>query len=194
MDALRFTPDTPFTRKILLHLCISWIEDNDREYLTTHPLSEVEDTLNQLFVILLDLFEIYKFPRHMFVPVVMYANRFVSKYGIKHNQLFNLLLTSTLVTMKFWDDTTPITNARIADAFRYSISEVRIMEMRFLKGLDYSLSLTTADVKMFIFEAAKVELKSLQSLQSLQSRVASKHAAACTPIIAPLSVGVTARV
>lgn len=37
--------------------------------------------------------------------------------------------------MKFWDDTTPITNARIADAFRYSISEVRIMEMRFLKGI-----------------------------------------------------------
>lgn len=93
MEALRFTPDTPFTRKILLHLCISWIEDNDREYLSSHPISEVEDTLNQLFAILLDLFEIYKFPRHMFVPVVMYANRFVSKYGIKHNQLFNLLLT-----------------------------------------------------------------------------------------------------
>jgi hypothetical protein len=93
MEALRFNPDTPFTRKILLRLCISWIEDNDHEYLLTHPIAEVEDTLNQLFVILLDLFEIYKFPRHMFVPVVIYANRFVSKYGIKHNQLFNLLLT-----------------------------------------------------------------------------------------------------
>lgn len=93
MEALRFNPDTPFTRKILLHLCISWIEENDREYLSTHPYAEVEETLSQLFVILLDLFDIYKFPRHMFVPVVIYANRFVSKYGIKHNQLFNLLLT-----------------------------------------------------------------------------------------------------
>lgn len=54
--------------------------------------------------------------------------------------------------MKFWDDTTPITNARIADAFRYSISEVRIMEQRFLKGLDYSFSLSPEDVRMFIFE------------------------------------------
>jgi hypothetical protein len=83
--------------------------------------------------------------------------------------------------MKFWDDTTPITNARIADAFRYSISEVRIMEMRFLKGLDYSLSLTTDDVKMFIFEAAKVELSSLH--------LPSKHAS-CTPMLAPLAMGV----
>jgi len=87
--------------------------------------------------------------------------------------------------MKFWDDTTPITNARIAEAFRYSISEVRIMEMRFLKGLDYSFSLLAEDVKMFIFEAAKVELKSLHHHQTV----------ACTPtMMAPLPVGVTARV
>jgi hypothetical protein len=188
MEAIRFSPDTPFTRKILLHLCISWIEDNDREYLNTHPLSEVEDTLNQLFVILLDLFEIYKFPRHMFVPVVMYANRFVSKYGIKHNQLFNLLLTSTLITMKFWDDTTPITNTRIATAFRYSVSEVRIMEMRFLKGLDYSFSLSTEDVKMFIFESAKIELR------SLRTSLPSSKLVSCTPLMVPLSVGVAAQV
>jgi len=158
MESFKFSPDTPFTRKLLIQLCISWIEENDREYLISHSFTEVEDTLNQLFVILLDLFEMYKFPRHMFIPVLLYANRFVRKYGIKHNQLFNLLLTSSLVTMKFWDDTTPITNTRIADAFRYSINEVRVMEVRFLKGLDYSLSLTTDQVRMFIFEASKVVL------------------------------------
>jgi hypothetical protein len=184
MEALKFTPDTPFTRKILLQLCIKWIEENDRDYLTTHPLPEVEETLNQLFVILLEMCDIYRFPRHMFIPVILYANRFVSKYGIKHNQLFNLLLTSTLVAMKFWDDTTPITNARVADAFRYSVNEVRIMEMRFLKGLDYSLSLCTDEVKMFIFEAAKVELKT--------RRV---HHDNCTPMLsAAVAVGVSARV
>jgi len=186
MDAFKFSPDTPFTRKILLQLCIKWIEENDKEYLNTHPLAEIEDTLDQLFVILLDLMDIYKFPRHMFVPAILYANRFVGKYGIKHNQLFNLLLTSTLVAMKFWDDTTPITNARVADAFRYSINEVRIMEMRFLKGLDYSLSLTTDEVRMFIFEAAKVELKCLRLRTKLDS---------CTPLhLAPLPIGVVARV
>jgi hypothetical protein len=192
MEAFKFSPDTPFTRKILLQLCISWIEENDREYLNVHPLSEIEDTLNQLFGILLDLFEIYKFPRHMFIPVILYANRFVSKYGIKHNQLFNLLLTSSLVAMKFWDDTTPVTNSRVADAFRYSIQEVRIMEMRFLKGLDYSLSLTTDEVKMFIFEAAKVELR------CTPHHPTQRHARApamCTPgPLAAIAVGVTTRV
>jgi len=169
MEAFKLSPDTPFTRKILLQLCISWIEENDREYLLTHPSSEVEDTLNQLFGILLELFDLYRFPRHMFIPVVLYANRFVTKYGIKHNQLFNLLLTSSLVAMKFWDDTTPITNTRIADAFRYSPSEVRIMEVRFLKGLNYSFSLTTDEVRMFIFEAAKVNLKTKRIPSKLES-------------------------
>lgn len=184
MEAFKFSPDTPFTRKLLLRLCMSWIEDNDREYLSNHSFTEIEDTLNQLFGILLDLFEMYKFPRHMFIPVVLYSNRFVSKYGIKHNQLFNLLLTSTLVAMKFWDDTTPVTNTRVAEAFRYSIHEVRIMEMRFLKGLDYSLSLTTDEVKMFIFETAKVELRAHHAPSS-----------SCTPLpLTPMAVGVTARV
>lgn len=185
MVSLRFNPDTPFTRKILLQLCISWIEENDCEYLDAHPFQEVEEPLNTIFNILLDLFERYKFPRHMFVPVVLYANRFVSKYGIKHNQLFNLLLTSTLVTMKFWDDTTPITNSRIAEAFRYSVSEVRIMEQRFLKGLDYSLSLTTDEVRMFVFDAAKVELRC--------KKVRSRNVFCAVPM-AHLSVGVVARV
>jgi len=184
MESLRFNPDTPFTRKILIHLCISWIEENDREYLNSHSFTEVQETLNTLFTVLLDLFEIYKFPRHMFLPVMLYANRFVTKYGIKHNQLFNLLLTSSLITMKFWDDTTPITNARVADAFRYSVNEVRIMEQRFLKGLDYSLSLTTDDVRLFVFEAAKVELRS----QQLRTRDF------CTHPLAPLPMGVAARV
>jgi len=185
MDSLRFSPDTPFTRKLLIQLCISWIEDNDPDYLATHPYSEVEETLGQLFVILLDLFEIYKFPRHMFLPSILYANRFVSKYGIKHNQLFNLLLTSSLVTMKFWDDTTAITNSRIADAFRYSTNEVRVMEMRFLKGLDYSLSLTTDEVRMFIFEAAKVELRCTPN-----RRAPSKLDHCAVPLISHLAMGV----
>jgi len=183
MDSIKFNPDTPFVRKVLLQVCVSWIEDNDREYFSTHPISTLEETLNQLFSILLELFDMYKFPRHMFVPVVLYADRFVGKYGIKHNQLFNLLLTSTLIAMKFWDDTTPITNKRVADAFRYTTSEVRIMEQRFLKGLDYSLSLTADELKFFIFEAAKIEL-----------RCARQPLASCTPLMRVMPVGVTARV
>jgi len=167
MEAIKFTPDSPFTRKILVQLCISWIEENDFEYYSTHNCLEIEDTLNQLFSILLELFDAYKFPRHMFVPMVMYANKFVTKYGIKHNQLFNLLLTSTLITMKFWDDTTPITNQRIADAFRYTLQEVRIMEMRFLKGLDYMFSLTAEDIRMFIFETAKIDLMSKKDVPNM---------------------------
>lgn len=97
--------------------------------------------------------------------------------------------------MKFWDDTTPITNARIADAFRYSTSEVRIMEMRFLKGLDYSLSLSSEDVKMFIFEAAKVELTCMQTHRHTVVAKKIDTTASCSPMpLTSFAVGVVARV
>lgn len=174
-DSFKINPDAPLTRKFLAHICLSWLEDNDAEYLQTHNVEEVEQTLNQLFSILLDLCDMYKFPRHMFVPIVMYAHKFVTKYGIKHNQLFNLLLTSTMVAMKFWDDTTPVTNLRIAETFRYSLQEVRIMEQRFLKGLDYSFSLTTNDVKLFVFESAKLEVLAKKDKHDISSSLALSH-------------------
>jgi len=188
-DSFKINPDAPLTRKFLAHICLSWLQDNDAEYLETHNVEEVEQTLNQLFSILLDLCDMYKFPRHMFVPIVMYAHKFVTKYGIKHNQLFNLLLTSTMVAMKFWDDTTPVTNLRIAETFRYSLGEVRIMEQRFLKGLDYSFSLTVNDVKLFVFESAKLEVLAkkekhdISSSLALSHHLSSRHSAAVAALV-----------
>lgn len=183
-DSFKLNPDTPLTRKFLAQICLSWLEDNDVDYLHTHNVDEVEQTLNQLFSILLDLCDMYKFPRHMFIPIVMYAHKFVTKYGIKHNQLFNLLLTSTMVAMKFWDDTTPVTNLRIAETFRYSLSEVRIMEQRFLKGLDYSFSLTVQDVKLFVFESAKLEVHANKKTTESAFHVdLPRHAAAIATLV-----------
>lgn len=63
---------------------------------------------------------------------------------------------SALVTMKFWDDTTPVTNKRVADMFQYTVKEVRIMEQRFLKGLDYHLSLLPEDIHKFMTSSIRL--------------------------------------
>jgi hypothetical protein len=93
MELLKINPDSEIVKKILLHVASSWLEAHDNAYFKVHQLADIMKTLDQLFSILLDVFEIHKFPRHMFVPAIMYCDRFVRKYGIRHNQLFNLLLT-----------------------------------------------------------------------------------------------------
>ncbi len=111
-------------------------------------------------------------------PMLIYADKYVSKYGINHCQLFNLLLTryedfppihsvnyvyrvyihithlfnliSMIVTVKFWDDTSRISNAAIAKTFNYKLKDVNLMEKWFLSGLEYKLSMTDMDIYSFI--------------------------------------------
>jgi hypothetical protein len=88
--------------------------------------------------------------RSMIIPVMMYADKFAVKQGIKHDQLFYLMLSSVMVCIKFWDDTTSLKNAAIAQAFNYSLKSVNSIERNFLKGLDYNLSLNLPEILQYI--------------------------------------------
>jgi hypothetical protein len=55
-----------------------------------------------------------------------------------------------MVCIKFWDDTTSLKNAAIAQAFNYSLKSVNSIERNFLKGLDYDLALSNADILQYI--------------------------------------------
>lgn len=53
----------------------------------------IESTVEQLFGIITKVFEMYGFPQYYLAVSVFYAEKFVRKYGVKHNQIFNLLFT-----------------------------------------------------------------------------------------------------
>lgn len=55
-----------------------------------------------------------------------------------------------IVTVKFWDDTSRISNAAIAKTFNYKLKDVNLMEKWFLSGLEYKLSMTDNEVDNFI--------------------------------------------
>jgi hypothetical protein len=134
----------------LLNVAKMWLYKYDFAFYTQNSITAMDTRLASFFDILFCILDNYKFPASMIIPSLMYADKFAAKQGIKHDQLFYLMLSSVMVCIKFWDDTTSMKNAAIAQAFNYSLKSVNSIERNFLKGLDYNLHLTNADIIKYI--------------------------------------------
>jgi len=141
---------------LMVGVATSWVAKFDPEFFQLHTRSDIALTIDHLFDIIISLLtQLDCAPREFFVPVVLYCDRFIKRHGIKHNQLFNLLLGSTLLTAKFWGESILVNNRRIASVFHYRLADLNVIERRFLAGLDYRFSLSKSDVNSFLFEAAQ---------------------------------------
>jgi hypothetical protein len=72
---------------------------------------------------------------------------------------------SALTTIKFWEDTSSVSNVQVARTFGYSTEDVNIMESRFLKGLDFTLYLNFERIHQFMLvngELMKTDIASRQ--------------------------------
>jgi len=134
----------------LLNVAKMWLYKYDYAFYSQNSITAMDTRLASFFDILFCILDNYKFPASMIIPALMYADKFAAKQGIKHDQLFYLMLSSVMVCIKFWDDTTSLKNAAIAQAFNYSLKSVNSIERNFLKGLDYNLHLTNADIIKYI--------------------------------------------
>jgi len=146
--------NTVFTQSIskahLLNVAKMWLHKYDNTFFAQNSIPAMDNRLISFFDIIFCILENYKFPASMIIPVLMYADKFAVKQGIKHEQLFYLMLSSTMVCIKFWDDTTALRNSAIAQAFNYSIKSVNSIERNFLKGLEYELALSTPEMIQYI--------------------------------------------
>ncbi|KAF2068935.1 hypothetical protein CYY_009748 [Polysphondylium violaceum] len=127
-----------------------WLSDNDPAYTNNLSLDEILEAIDEIFDIILSILEMMKSPGDLLTPIVYYANAFVNRAGIKHNQLFNLLLTSTIVTLKFWSESAPTNNKMMADIFEFPVNDINLMERRFLCGIDYNLQLNQTQIDNFL--------------------------------------------
>ncbi|GAM28328.1 hypothetical protein SAMD00019534_115040 [Acytostelium subglobosum LB1] len=134
-----------------------WLSEHDPAYTSNLQFDKIIEAINEIFDIILSLLEMMKSPPSLLSAVVYYANKFVSRTGIKHNQLFNLLLTSTIVTLKFWSESIQIHNRMLADIFEFPVQDINLMERRFLCGVDYQLSITEQQLETFM---SKIDITS----------------------------------
>jgi len=127
-----------------------WLVEHDRLYYNSHVVADIHEAIAEILDIITNLVGMLKSSSHMLAVIMLYADRFVKRSGIKHNQLFNLLLTSTVVTVKFWNEAVVVSNKNIAQVFEFSLEDVNLMERRFLAGVEYALCLSEDDVKRFL--------------------------------------------
>jgi len=153
---------TTGVRSLMVSVANSWLRTFDQAFYSQHPRHNIDSTVNHLFDIICCLTENLKcVPQDLFVPIVLYADKFVRVHGIKHNQLFNLLLSSLMVCVKFWSESAVVSNRRIATLFQYSLPDLNVMERRFLLGIDYKLPLTKESVNEFLLYAVQTQIPSL---------------------------------
>jgi len=137
-------------RDLLVLKMSQWLIEHDRLYYNSHIIEDIHDAIAEILDIITNLVGMLKSSSQMLAVIMLYADRFVKRSGIKHNQLFNLLLTSTVVTVKFWNEAVVVSNKNIAQVFEFSLEDVNLMERRFLAGIEYALCLDENDVKNFL--------------------------------------------
>jgi len=137
-------------RDLLVLKMSQWLIEHDRLYYNSHVIEDIHDAIAEILDIITNLVGMLKSSSQMLAVIMLYADRFVKRSGIKHNQLFNLLLTSTVVTVKFWNEAVVVSNKNIAQVFEFSLEDVNLMERRFLAGIEYALCLDETDVKSFL--------------------------------------------
>jgi len=172
-------------RDVLIHKMALWLKENDRVYYGGHLIEDIHNAIGDILDIIANLIGMLKTPTSMLAVILLYANRFVRHSGIKHNQLFNLLLTSSVVTVKFWNESVIVSNRNMAQLFEFSLADLNLMEHRFLLGVEYVLCLSVDDVKNFLItienefhtntsESIKYSLPSIPSDKDSKSLVQSR--------------------
>jgi len=154
MDSVNTIYTQSISKAHLLNVAKMWLHKYDNVFYTQNSISAMDTRLASFFDIIFCILENYRFPSSMIIPILIYADKFAIKQGIKHEQLFYLMLSSCMVCIKFWDDNTALRNSAIAQAFNYSIKSVNSIERNFLKGLEYDLSLSTSEMLQYIERVA----------------------------------------
>jgi len=150
MESINSVYTQSISRAHLLNVAKNWLFKYDHLFYAQNAIPAMDSRLASFFDIIFCILENYRFPASMIIPIMIYADKFAIKQGIKHEQLFYLMLSSAMVCIKFWDDTTSLKNSAIAQAFNYSLKSVNSIERNFLKGLEYDLSLSTPEMMDYI--------------------------------------------
>jgi len=119
----------------------SWLKEGEVSQHTIHTYFKCIKQLIKLMG--------YHYKKNLFWPTIIYADKFIrSSNPVQEDQLFQLILISALITVKFWEDT-----GVDADLASYvsglSKKQISDFERKFLKQIDYSLLLSNDDIQSF---------------------------------------------
>ncbi|EFA79521.1 hypothetical protein PPL_07572 [Heterostelium album PN500] len=162
-----FHKNSAHSRIVFVKKVFGWLAVHDREYLNNHKTVDLVVAISDIINMIISLIELHRAPSFVIYLIILASDRFVERTGINHHQIFNLLLTSSIVNLKFWNESIYIQNKTIADIFSFNVKDLNTMERRFLFGLDYNLCVTEEQLQNYI-EQIKSQSISNMVLSSLE--------------------------
>ncbi|KAF2070132.1 hypothetical protein CYY_008545 [Polysphondylium violaceum] len=150
-----FHKTSAHSRFVFVKKVFSWLATHDKDYLNSHKTLDLIIAISDILNMIISLIELHRAPETVLYLIIYSSDRFVERTGINHHQIFNLLLTSAIVNLKFWNETIYIQNKTIADIFSFSVKDLNTMERRFLYGLDYNLCVTPNELDFFLKKIKK---------------------------------------
>ncbi|GAM24319.1 hypothetical protein SAMD00019534_074940, partial [Acytostelium subglobosum LB1] len=138
-----------------VHRVMSWLSTYDNAHFVQ---SDQHDTMEQIKIALStakNILESYETPMTFFPLVVYYADKFVKRCGINHNQFFNLLFISAVICVKFWGESIRVDYSYLAKCFSCSKKDLCLVERLFLRGINYELYTLMPTVKEFLDDIEK---------------------------------------
>ncbi|EGC38672.1 hypothetical protein DICPUDRAFT_148594 [Dictyostelium purpureum] len=146
-------------RVLLVKKIFTWLVSHDKDYIKSHRTVDLVVAISDIINMIISLIELHRAPPNSILYLIIYSSdRFVERTGINHHQIFNLLLTSAIVNLKFWNECLYIQNKTIADIFSFSVKDLNTMERRFLYGLDYNLCVTEEELNLFVDKLEKITI------------------------------------
>lgn len=109
-------------------------------------------TVKQLLKCLRQLITLmgFRYNKKLILPTFIYVDRFIQKHGhIEYKNLFNILLVSALVTLKFWEEDSGVDMNLTSYVSGIPVKEITALERDFLGKIDYSLFLSPTDVEQW---------------------------------------------
>jgi len=141
-------------KEVMVNIIFRWIALWDSEFYHRNKTSEIITSIEKLLGMICFILEQ---KRCLLLPVIISSDKFVSKCGIKHSQIFNLLLISVIVNLKFWDDEPYLSNSEVSDIFGYNKRDFNNMEKWFLSALGYNLFISKKEIGKYMKEYSSLD-------------------------------------
>jgi len=135
--------------KILTKIVRSWLRKHDKVYYHLKFKQTMNVKIDFLFLKFYGFLERLRVPESLFLPIMLNADKYVAKNGVKHNEILQVLIMSTLVTHKYWTDVS-YANSSIANLTEIGLKEFNALERKFLYALDYILGVGPTEIDEFI--------------------------------------------
>jgi len=109
----------------------------------------MNEKIDYLFLNFYSFLERLRVPESLLLPIIINADRYANCHCVKHKEINDLLVISTLVTHKYWTDVS-YANSSIASLTQLKLKDFNAFERKFLQALQYRIGVEDCEIDEFI--------------------------------------------